>query len=144
MIVIRRKRLLFFFILPALSSAILPAPGIFAAEKVLVMMPDSDTLDGWKLRALKFMSKWVVGVAKIDPKDPRKLAVVISDVGDIELINTKKGGVDIYTEQEFGDCTVELEVMIPKGSNSGIYLMGQYEVQVVDSYRDIRISIPGQ
>jgi len=143
MIVIRSK-LSLFLCFAVLSTAILPSKGIFAAEKVLVMMPDSDTLDGWKLRALKFMSKWVVGVAKIDPKDPRKLAVVISDVGDIELINTKKGGVDIYTEQEFGDCTVELEVMIPKGSNSGIYLMGQYEVQVVDSYRDIRISIPGQ
>jgi len=73
-------------------------------------------------------------VAKIDPQDPQKLAVVKSDSSDIELINTKKGGVDIYTEQVFGDCTVELEVMIPKGSNSGIYLMGQYEVQVADSY----------
>ena len=123
MIVIRSK-LSLFLCFAVLAAAILPAQGTFAAEKVLVMMPDSDTLDGWKLRALKFMSKWVVGVAKIDPKDPRKLAVVISDVGDIELINTKKGGVDIYTEQEFGDCTVELEVMIPKGSNSGIYLMG--------------------
>ncbi len=30
-------------------------------------------------------------------------------------------------------------VMIPKGSNSGIYLMGQYEVQVADSYGKKRI-----
>ena len=48
----------------------------------------------------------------------------------------KKGehGTDLYTEQKFGDCNVELELMIPKGSNSGIYLMGEYEVQVLDSY----------
>src|SRR5262249_23005472 len=43
-------------------------------------------------------------------------------------------GVDLYTEEKFGDCVVELEVMIPQGSNSGVYLMGEYEVQVLDSY----------
>jgi hypothetical protein len=29
---------------------------------------------------------------------------------------------------------VTLEVMVPHGSNSGIYLMGNYEVQVLDSH----------
>ena len=138
MIVIR-SRLSLFLCLAVLSTVIIPARGIFAAEKVLAMMQNSDTLDGWKLRGPKFISKWVVGVAKIDPKNPKKLTVVKSNDGAIELTNTKKGGVDIYTEQEFGDCMVELEVMIPKGSNSGIYLMGQYEVQVVDSYGKKRI-----
>jgi hypothetical protein len=130
MIVIRSK-LSLFLCFAVLSTAILPDRGIFAAEKILVMMPNSGTLDGWKLRGPKFMSKWIVDVAMIDPK---KLTVVKSDNSAIELANTKKGGVDIYTEQKFGDCIVELDVMIPKGSNSGIYLMGQYEVQVADSY----------
>jgi hypothetical protein len=133
MIVIRSK-LSLFLCFAVLSTAILPARGIFAAEKILVMMPNSGTLDGWKLRGPKFMSKWIVGVAMIDPKNPKKLTVVKSDNRVIELANRKKGGVDIYTVQKFGDCIVELEVMIPKGSNSGIYLMGQYEVQIVDSY----------
>jgi len=138
MIVIR-SRLSLFLCFAVLSTAIIPVQGIFAAEKVLSMMPNNDTLDGWKLRGPKFISKWVVGVAKIDPKNPKKLKVIRSDAGTIELANTKKGGVDIYTEQEFGDCMVELEVMVPEGSNSGIYLMGQYEVQVVDSYGKKRI-----
>jgi len=138
MIVIRSK-LSLFLCFAVLSTAILPAGGIFAAEKILVMMPNGDTLDGWKLRGPKFMSKWIVGVAMIDPKNPKKLTVVKSDDSAIELINTKKRGVDIYTEQKFGDCIVELEVMIPKGSNSGIYLMGLYEVQVADSYGKKRI-----
>jgi len=133
MIVIRSKLSLFLYF-AVLSTAILPDRGIFAAEKILVMMPNSGTSDGWKLRGPKFMSKWIVGVAMIDPKNPKKLTVLKSDNSAIELANTKKGGVDIYTEQKFGDCIVELEVMIPKGSNSGIYLMGQYEVQVADSY----------
>jgi hypothetical protein len=42
--------------------------------------------------------------------------------------------VDLYTEQKFGVIHIELEFMVPKGSNSGIYLMGEYEVQILDSY----------
>ena len=107
------NRLSLFLCFAVLSTVIVPTRGILAAEKVFVMIPNSETLDGWKLRGPKFMSKWILGVAMIDPKNPKKLKVLRSDPGTIELANTKKGGVDIYTEQEFGDCIVELEVMIP-------------------------------
>jgi len=93
MIVIR-SRLSLFLCFAVLSTVIIPARGIFAAEKALAMMQNSDTLDGWKLRGPKFISKWVVGVAKIDPKNPKKLTVVKSNDGAIELTNTKKGGVE--------------------------------------------------
>jgi hypothetical protein len=43
-------------------------------------------------------------------------------------------GTDIYTEASFGDCEVHVELMVPKGSNSGVYLMGRYEIQVLDSF----------
>ena len=43
-------------------------------------------------------------------------------------------GVDLYTEEKFGDCTVKVEFLITKGSNSGVYLMGEYEVQIQDSF----------
>jgi len=33
----------------------------------------------------------------------------------------------------YGDAIITLEVMVPKESNSGIYVMGEYEVQVLDS-----------
>lgn len=35
---------------------------------------------------------------------------------------------------EHGDIDLELEVMLPKGSNSGIYLQGRYELQLFDSW----------
>lgn len=35
---------------------------------------------------------------------------------------------NLVTAFEHGDLELELEVMIPKGSNSGIYLQGRYEV----------------
>jgi len=43
-------------------------------------------------------------------------------------------GVDIYTTEKFGDCTVKVEFLILRGGNSGVYLMGEYEVQIADSF----------
>ncbi|NJO01592.1 MAG: DUF1080 domain-containing protein [Bacteroidia bacterium] len=40
----------------------------------------------------------------------------------------------LLTTWEHGDIELELEVMVPKGSNSGIYLQGRYEVQLLDSW----------
>ncbi len=41
---------------------------------------------------------------------------------------------NLVTAFEHGDIELDLEVMIPKGSNSGIYLQGRYEVQLLDSW----------
>ena len=40
----------------------------------------------------------------------------------------------LYTKQEFGDVYVHLEFTLPKGSNSGVYLQGRYEIQIFDSF----------
>ncbi len=40
----------------------------------------------------------------------------------------------LLTREIYGDCKVHLEFMIPKKSNAGIYLMGRYEVQILDSF----------
>ncbi len=45
---------------------------------------------------------------------------------------TKKD--NLVTVFEHGDLELELEVMLPKGSNSGLYLQGRCEVQLFDSW----------
>jgi hypothetical protein len=87
-------------------------------------------LAGWKLKGPEAKSKWKVGKASLDPADPKKFAVAEG----AELVNAAGGGVDLYTEAKFGDAVIELELMVPKGSNSGVYVMGEYEVQVLDSF----------
>jgi hypothetical protein len=92
-------------------------------------------LDGWKIKGDNTdRSKWTVGAATMDAENNRALKVAKAEPGKGELINAAGGGVDIYSEAEFGDCLVTLELMVPKGSNSGVYLMGNYEVQVLDSF----------
>ena len=44
---------------------------------------------------------------------------------------------------EFGDARIHIEFIIPKGSNSGVYLQGQYEIQIFDSWSDSNVSYPG-
>lgn len=61
---------------------------------------------------------------------------VISQPGTGILLNMNEGTMrdNLLTTWEHGDLELELEVMIPKGSNSGIYLQGRYEVQLLDSW----------
>jgi hypothetical protein len=64
-----------------------------------------------------------------------RFAPVLANVVPVEWNKADpRKGVDIYTEEKFGDCTVKLEFLITRGSNSGVYLMGEYEVQVQDSF----------
>lgn len=57
-------------------------------------------------------------------------------VEDGVMVNDPKGHGygNIKTTQEFEDFNLKLEVNIPAGSNSGVYLRGMYEIQVSDSY----------
>ena len=47
------------------------------------------------------------------------------------LVNDASGA-NLKTENPFGDFKLHIEVNVPEGSNSGIYLRGRHEVQVVD------------
>jgi hypothetical protein len=106
---------------------------LLAADKVATPFNGKD-LEGWTMRE-KPRSKWTVGVASLNPKNAGQLAVEKpASAGEAELVNAQGGGTDIYTTEKYGDCTIELEFMVPKGSNSGIYVMGEYEVQILDSY----------
>ncbi|WPP51003.1 family 16 glycoside hydrolase [Catalinimonas niigatensis] len=49
---------------------------------------------------------------------------------------------NLYTSFEHGDIEFELDFMMPKGSNSGIYLQGRYEIQLLDSWGKEKLS-PG-
>jgi len=52
-----------------------------------------------------------------------------------KILNGPQGRtVNLVSDQRFGDSELYLEFMIAKGSNSGVYLHGLYEVQVFDSY----------
>lgn len=114
------------------AAAVVLAAGVGLAAEVVE--PLGKTLDGWELKGNPEKSHWTIGIAKMDPDNPRELIAEPATGDERELVNAKGHGLDIATEQEFGDCTIDLELMVPQGSNSGIYVMGQYEIQVLDSF----------
>ena len=95
-------------------------------------------LTGWKpVNAEK--SKWKVGKASLDPADNKKL--VLAEGNEMVNLAAKHGdSVDFYSEAKWGDCVIEVELMVPKDSNSGVYVMGEYEVQVLDSFGHTKLS----
>lgn len=97
-------------------------------------------LDGWTTSAGSGKAdKWVAGKAQVSSSDPKQLETVDGNGELVNLAPEHGASRDIYSAAKFGDCRIELEVMVPKGSNSGIYVMGEYEVQVLDSYGKMRM-----
>jgi Domain of Unknown Function (DUF1080) len=63
---------------------------------------------------------------------PTRLGCI--DRGGDRMLNGPGRTVNIATDEKFGDVELYLEFMLAKGSNSGVYLHGLYEVQVFDSF----------
>ena len=78
-----------------------------------IQLFNGNDLTGWKPR---------------DPKGPNGWRVV-----NHVMENVMPSG-DIRTEKEFNDFKLHIEFNCPSKSNSGVYLRGRYEVQVMDSY----------
>lgn len=49
------------------------------------------------------------------------------------ILRSPKSGSNLVTDDSFSDFKLHIEFRYPKGSNSGVYLRGRYEVQIADS-----------
>lgn len=65
---------------------------------------------------------------------PTRLSPVPGPVPGGTILNGNGFTVNFVSDQKFGDIELYLEFMVAKGSNSGVYLQGLYEVQIFDSY----------
>jgi hypothetical protein len=50
------------------------------------------------------------------------------------VIDKKNKGTDLYSTEKYGDIDLEVDYLMAAGSNSGIYLQGRYEIQLMDSW----------
>lgn len=87
-------------------------------------------LQAWQ----KDRGEWqVVGTAEVDPQNERLL---VGKPGKGVILNGPTGKtVNLVSHAQHGDVEAHIEFLIPKGSNSGIYFQGRYEIQVLDSWQ---------
>lgn len=111
-------------------------PPAFPAEEGWHSFNGKD-LSGWKDRNPHARKVWKVcdGV-RLDKADPSRLVPVGrgGSPTSVLLCGDDGRGSDIMTEESFGDYQLHIEFTVPKGSNSGIYNRGLFEIQVFDSY----------
>ena len=101
-----------------------PAPDVAEAKfgEPMELFNGTD-LSGWHLINPEHKNGWVVeeGLLINDPQQPA------DDPHKYHYGNLR-------TDKTFEDFNLKLEVNIPEGSNSGVYLRGIYEIQVQDTY----------
>ena len=84
------------------------------------------------------MNGMPAGSVALNADDAKRL---VTTTGEGIFYNGATGRTaDIYTEAEYGDCELHVEFMVPQGSNSGVYLMGRYEIQILDSWGETELS----
>lgn len=75
-----------------------------------------------------------VGKVWADPTVPNELQSADGSGVLANLPSKKKQGADIISKEKFGDVDLSLEFMVAPESNSGVYLQGNYEIQILDSW----------
>ena len=95
-------------------------------------------MKGWLARGGAPEHEWdAAGSVALNADDSKLL---ITTAGEGIFYNGATGRtVDIYTEAEYGDCELHVEFTVPQGSNSGVYLMGRYEIQILDSWGETEL-----
>jgi len=82
-------------------------------------------LTGWKLINPRKINGWKVKDGELINETPKKTFDAFAPYGNLR------------TERSFGDSKLTIDFNVPPGGNSGIYVRGAYEAQVVD--RDSRM-----
>jgi hypothetical protein len=117
-----------------------PIALLFLASLTLARGEEVSLFNGKDLRAWSEPhGAWsVVGAVALDATNPKAFA---SQPGEGVLLSSAAGkSANITSKAEHGDAEVHVEFTVPKGSNSGIYLQGRYEVQVLDSFGKAKIA----
>ncbi|HXG46125.1 MAG TPA: DUF1080 domain-containing protein [Methylomirabilota bacterium] len=103
--------------LTALFS-LLAATAVAADETGFRPLFNGKDTTGWQLRRKDGHNSWKVedGILK-------------------NIVNKGEHGTDLVTTDKFWNFTVRYEFMVPDGSNSGFYLRGRHEIQILGDYK---------
>jgi hypothetical protein len=103
------------------------ATAIFAGDETgFVPLFNGKDTTGWHLRRKDGPNSW--GVANGILKN---------------TVNVGEHGTDLVTDKKFWNFTVRYDFMVPDGSNSGFYLRGRHELQILGDFKSGKTSVTG-
>lgn len=102
----------------ALVSALALVPLTLLADSGFRPLFNGKDTSGWKLRNPQGHNSWRVHDGIL-----------------MNTVNKGEHGTDLVTEDKFWNFTVRYEYRIPEGANSGFYLRGRHEIQILDDYK---------
>jgi hypothetical protein len=79
---------------------------------------------------------WGKPIKLFDGKDMSQWRALGNNQWVVEggVLRSPHSGANLVTNETFNDFKLHIEFRCPKGSNSGVYLRGRYEIQIEDSY----------
>lgn len=75
----------------------------------------------------------IVGGCTSDLQESLQLSIEEGS-GILANLPSEELNSNLISKLEHGDLEIKFEVMMPKGSNSGVYFQGRYEIQMLDSW----------
>lgn len=114
--------------LTAIAALLVLATTAFAAddEKDFKQLLNGKDMTGWHVRNPKAHNAWKVeeGILKNELKPGEH-------------------GVDLVTDGKFANFVVRYEYQVPEGSNSGFYLRGRHEIQILGDHATGKVAKTG-
>ena len=110
---------------PQLSEEITPFMANLPLESI-----DMEGLSAWKDPG----ANWQLAQRVYGDYQKEKDLQIEPGSGALVNLPTETAKDNLFSTWEHGDIELEIEFLMPKGSNSGIYLQGRYEIQLFDSW----------
>ena len=106
------------FLLLLSTLSLLATTALAADESGFVPLFNGKDTTGWHLRRKDGHNSWSIagGVLK-------------------NTVNPGEHGTDLVTDKKFWNFTVRYEYQVPDGSNSGFYLRGRHEIQILGDFK---------
>ncbi len=101
-----------------------PPPARESGSEGWLFLTWGDALGRWN------SSGWKLCDAELDTSNRTRFVV---KEGNGAVLNVGPDPTPFVSKELFGDCKLSLRFQLPEQGNSGVYLMGRYEVQLADS-----------
>ncbi|WP_419194496.1 family 16 glycoside hydrolase [Novipirellula herctigrandis] len=97
-------------------------------------------LSAWRQSKSPLSKQWQLAKnVHLNPDDSSQL---VAEAGTGVLYSSGRADY-LLSKADYGDVQLHVEFYIPKGSNSGVYMMGRYEIQIYDSFGVAKAAYPG-